>query len=309
LKCMKCGVEAVFQRLYSGEALCRNHYLRSVEQRVYTAIKSRRMLTPTDTTAVALSGGKDSTALLHILHGLEKRFPKAKLAAVTVDEGIKGYRREALAIARENCARLGVEHAVVSFKEFYGLSLDAVVRRVRKLKSGLTPCAYCGVLRRKALNHAAKRLNASKLATAHNLDDFVQTLLLNIFHGDIYRLARTEPVTTESGGRFVVRIKPLYEVPEAETALYAYLQGIKFQSTPCPYAGTALRSDLRVIVNGMESKHPGIKYTILRTFEKVIPAIKEETKCVELRTCGNCGDPSIGNLCKPCEMLQQINVI
>lgn len=261
------------------------------------------MLKPHDKTIVALSGGKDSVTLLQILTKIEKKFSKAKLYAVTIDEGIKDYRDEALKIAKKTCEELNIEHTVISFKEIYGYTLDKIVKMVRG--KGLTPCSYCGVLRRRALNIAARELGADKLATAHSLDDETQTILLNIFHGDILRIARVKPVLDKIHPKLIQRIKPLCEVPEREVALYGYLKGIEFQSTPCPYAGTALRSDIRIMLNRMEEKHSGMKFTIFKSIEKLRPALETTAEKVKIRDCKLCGEPTVGEICQSCQMLQE----
>ncbi|MEM3028151.1 MAG: TIGR00269 family protein [Candidatus Bathyarchaeia archaeon] len=258
--------------------------------------------------AIALSGGKDSTTLLHILSKLEAKFPQVSLFAITVDEGIRGYRKEALKIASKVCSELKIPHIIVSFKELYGATLDRIVGKAMSQGSKLEPCSYCGVLRRKALNIGAKRLGVMKLATAHNLDDEVQTLLINVFHGDIFRLARSGPISPNSFGRFPIRVKPLYEVPEPEVTLYAYTRRLRFQSKPCPYARFSLRTEVRSIVNRLEFAHPGMKFTILKTFEKIRPWSNLAVKDLELRECEGCGEPSIGRLCKACEMLLQLGI-
>jgi len=309
LRCARCGLEAVFRRAYSGEALCQSHFLGSMERRVYTTVKRHRMLTPTDTVAVAVSGGKDSTSLLHMLAKIEGRFPKARLVAITVDEGIRSYREEAVRIAAENCASLGVEHRLVSFPGLYGFTLDSIVEKAQARGSELTPCSYCGVLRRKALNRLAAAIGATKLATAHNLDDIVQTIVLNLFHGDLWRLSRIEPCTSTPEEGFVPRIKPLYETPENEVALYAFMRGIEFQAAPCPYAGSSLRTEMRTMVNRMEAEHPGIRFTMLRAFEKLRPALSEaQGGAPSLNPCRSCGDPSVGELCQACQMLEAIGL-
>ena len=266
------------------------------------------MLRFDDHLAVAVSGGKDSLAILYILAKLRKYRPKTTLTAVTVDEGIKGYRDEALDIATKLCKKLEVPHHVVSFKELYGFSLDEIVAKAReKGQAELTACAYCGVLRRRAMNVGARQVKADKIATGHTLDDEAQTVLMNILRGDIARLAKEKPVTSEVHPLFVQKIKPFCEIPEKESALYAYVKKIDFQDTPCPYASEALRNDIRGMLNRMEEKHAGTKFTVARDIEKLRPAIEETLKKENFKTCKECGEPSALDLCKTCEMLHQIS--
>jgi len=299
-------------RPYSGEKLCAKCFSKSIEDKVKLTISKYGMFMPDDKIMVAVSGGKDSVTLLHILAKIEKKFPNASLCAVTVDEGIKGYRDEALKFAVESCHKLGVDHTVTSFKELFDIQLDELVNVLRKRgkgeTKGLSPCAYCGVLRRRALNLAARRVKANKLALAHNLDDEVQTILLNIMHGDTLRIARVKPVLEESHPMFVSRVKPFSELPEKEIAFYAYLKKIEFQSVPCPYAPTALRSDIRVLLNRMEEKHAGTKFTVFKSIEKIRPALEAAVKDTVLQKCKLCGEPTVDEVCKPCQMLQELGV-
>jgi len=299
--------EAFFFRPYSGEKLCRKCFAESIEEKVRGTIVKYGMFEFDDKIAVAVSGGKDSVSLLHILAKIERDYPKASLMAITVDEGIRGYRDEALKIAAENCKKLGIEHHMVSFKELYGYRLDEIVKSLKqKGDSGLTPCAYCGVLRRRALNIAARSLKADKLATAHTLDDETQTILLNIFHGDVLRIAREKPVTNEAHPKLVQKVKPFCEIPEKETALYAYVRKTKFQSMPCPYASGALRNDVRLMLNRMEEKHAGIKFTIFKSIERIRPALEDVASKEGLRECSKCGEPTTEKICRTCQMLRQV---
>jgi uncharacterized protein (TIGR00269 family) len=299
--------EAAFFRPYSGEKLCRRCFTRSIEAKVRATISKYKMLRFDDRLAIAVSGGKDSISLLHILAKLERNHPKASLVAVTVDEGIKGYRDEALKIAMENCRKLDVKHCVVSFKELFGCTLDEMIKRLNQKGEGrASSCAYCGVLRRKALNLVARQVNADRIATAHTLDDEVQTILLNIFHGDVLRIAREKPVTDVVHPKLVRKIKPFCEIPEKETALYAYIKKVKFQSRPCPYASEALRNDVRLMLNRMEERHSGIKFTIFNSIERIRPALEEMDKKEGLGECIECGEPSSEKLCKTCQILKEI---
>jgi len=297
-------------RPYSGEKLCGRCFCKSIENKVRGTISKYEMLEPKDKIMVAVSGGKDSVTLLHILTKIEKTFPKATLSAVTVDEGIKGYRDEALKVAAKNCRKLGVEHLVTSFKEMYGYTLDEIVNMIRKREEkGLTPCSYCGVLRRRALNTAAREAGVDKLATAHSLDDETQTMILNIIHGDALRIARAKPVLTVIHPKLVQRVKPFCEVPEKEIAFYVYLRKIEFQVIPCPYAQTALRNDVRTMLNRMEEKHAGTKFTIFRSMERIRPALEAMVEEAKLKDCRICGEPTVGELCKPCQMLQELRIL
>src|SRR5450756_1234448 len=306
--CTACKTrEAFFYRQYSGERLCKKCFTQSIEAKVRATITRYHMLGFDDHLAVAVSGGKDSLSLLHILAKLKRSRPKTTLTAVTVDEGIKGYRDEALDIAASNCKQLEIPHHIVSFKELYGFTLDEMIFRAReKGQTALTACAYCGVLRRKAINAGARQVKADKIATAHTLDDEVQTVLMNIFHGDIARLAKEKPVTSEVHPLFVQKIKPFCEIPENESALYAYVKKIQFQDTPCPYASEALRNDIRGMLNRMEEKHVGTKFTVFRALERLRPALEETAKKEDFKTCVECGEPSALDLCKSCELLRHV---
>ncbi len=305
--CSICGrKEAFFFRPYSGEKLCRRCFVKSVEDKVRATIAEFNMLEYDDRVAVAVSGGKDSQSLLNILAKIERNYPKASLIAISVDEGIQGYREKALKLASENCKKLGIEHHIVSFKKMYGLTQDEIVQRLGKEREGkLTPCAYCGVLRRKLLNIKAREVEADKIATAHTLDDETQTILLNILRGDTLRIAREKPKTDLVHPELVQRIKPFCKIPERETTLYAYTRELIFQDLPCPYSSEAMRNDIRIFLNRMEHKHTGTKFTIFRSIQRIRPAIEKTVKKERLNRCSECGELTTQTMCKACQMLQR----
>ncbi len=262
------------------------------------------MLSHDDHVAVAVSGGKDSLVLLSILFKLTSRFPNSKLTAITIDEGINDYRDEAIKLAEEYCKKFGIEQIVVSFKELFGLTLDELIKRSR---SALSECSYCGILRRRALDEAGKIVKADKIATAHNLDDEIQTFMLNIFHGGTDRMARSNSHNYAKKKVFIRRIKPMCEIYEKEIVLYAYLSQIKFQSMPCPYACSSLRNDMRNMINSIEEKHPGVKYTIYRTKEKMIKTLNGHLNNHEqLKICEICSAPASADVCEVCKLLCSI---
>lgn len=303
--------DAIFYRSYSGENLCARCFCRSLEDKVRKTISKYEMLGYNDKIMVGVSGGKDSITLLHIISKIEKAFPEVYLCAGTIDEGIKDYREEALRIAEKNCQKIGVNHFILSFKDLFGYKLDEIVKLIQKKKEkkDLTPCSYCGVLRRKALNTVARDAGVNKLVTGHSLDDETQTIFLNIIHGDPLRIARSKPVLDVIHPMLIQRVKPFCMVPEKEIVMYAYLKGIEFQCIDCPYAQDALRNDIRNMLNRMDHKHAGTLFTIYSSIEKLRPAIETTTSEVKLKNCKTCGEPTVGDLCRPCQFLEEIRVL
>ena len=301
-KCNFCNGEAIYHRPYSGEHHCELCYIKAVEKQVQRTITRHRMLKPDDYVAIAVSGGKDSVSLIHIISTLEARFPQSKLVAITIDEGVSGYRSEAIDIARECCEKFGIEHRLHSFKKLYGYTLDEIAECAKE-KGVPHVCSYCGVLRRKALNVAAREAQATKLATAHNLDDEVQSMVMNFLRGDISRMSGHQ-LGLECEG-LVPRVKPLCKVPEKEVALYAFLKKVRFQSLPCPYSETSLRSDVRRFLNKLENKHPGMKFTVYKSFGRVQQQLRfqEERR---LSRCNICGEPTSRETCMACQMLRKL---
>ena len=173
----------VIELRYSGESLCRRCFSRLFEKRVRKTIRVNHLLNKNDRVAVALSGGKDSVTLLKIMHTLFEKAPKSKLIAITVDEGIHGYREKTLKVAKKVCDELKVEHHVYTFKKEIGMTLDKMIKK--SIADRKPPaCSFCGVFRRKILNETARELKVDKLATGHNLDDEIQVTLMNFIRGD-----------------------------------------------------------------------------------------------------------------------------
>ncbi len=299
MKCSFCRSSAFYLRRHEGVSLCTKCFKRSIEDKVRATISKYKMFRPRDHIAIAVSGGKDSLTLLSIMSKLKARFPLSKLTAVTIDEGIRQYREEAISLAEGLAESLGIEHRVYSFKDLFQVSLDEIVQRQKKL----APCSYCGVLRRRALEKSARMVGADKIATGHNLDDEVQTALLNILHGGVERLMRTSPVLVDPDQRFTARVKPLCEVYEREVTLYAYVTGLEFQQIPCPYRNRALRGEIREILNELEEKHPGLKHTAYSSKMKLSGMLTGRK--VELRSCRVCGELTGNNLCEACRILMR----
>ncbi len=294
MKCQKCNKTAVHYQKYSNAHLCKTHFIEDIERKIKRDIRKFRMVERNDRIAVALSGGKDSTALLYVLHKIFGKRSDIELSAITIDEGISGYRERTLSRAVELTGELGIPLTIRSFEDEFGTTLDEL-RREKKAAA----CTLCGVLRKNILNQTARKLGATKLAIGHNLDDEAQTILMNYLRGDVERMTRMTGVLP----RMVLRIKPLRSVPEKEVALYGFLNNLPVSTDECPYAEEALRNEIREMLNNYEVKHPGAKYSLLGGFEAISQALNlPESQVVQ---CERCGETSSELVCKTCRLLGQ----
>jgi uncharacterized protein (TIGR00269 family) len=256
---------------------------------------------------IALSGGKDSVALAYILSRIERSYD-TDLFALTIDEGLSGYRKEGLEISRQVTKELGIEHHIITFKKVYGYSLEEICKFAEKKGLRLLGCTYCGILRRRLLNDTAIKMHATKVITGHNLDDEAQTILINILRGDISRLTRlgTKPTMLREG--FIPRVKPLRYVPEREIAAYVYLKGYPLYEQECPYVRGSLRDEVRDILNRIEERHPGTKFAIVKGVDKISALLKEKTMESKIGHCNHCGAPSGREICRMCEILSMLGI-
>lgn len=301
--CDNCGKDVFYHRAYSGESLCRSCFSESIEDKAKSSIAKYGMFRHGDYIGVAVSGGKDSLSLLRILTRITAAHG-SKLVALTIDEGIEGYRAESLSYVAEVAEKLGVPHLLYSYKELFGFSLDEALKDRR---TRLSSCAICGTFRRRAIDVAAMKAGVTALATGHNLDDMIQTFMINLLSGDLKRIAWMNSSRDGSNGFRVRRVHPFLEVYEKEIALYAFGNRTPLQTIPCPYMDEGIRSEVRTYLNEMEEKHPGMKYTLLKSaLELSEETVVEQPPVVN---CRRCGFPSTSDPCSVCTLLDAVKPV
>jgi len=294
MKCQRCSKSAVIYQKYSNAHLCKSHFMEDVERKIKRDIRKFKMIGRGEKIAVALSGGKDSIALLYVLHKIFYDRPDLEFIAISIDEGIKGYREHTLEHATKLTGELGIRHIIRSFEDEFETSLDALTRNKEN-----AACTLCGVLRKNILNKAARELCADKIVIGHNLDDESQTILMNYMRGDIDRLKRMLPGIVQKG--MVPRIKPLRSIPEKEVALYGFLNNLPVSMDECPYAASALRNEIRDILNNYEVNHPGTKYSLLGGYESISEFLRPAD--TQIVFCKKCNEPGSEMICKTCRLL------
>jgi len=296
MKCNKCQNDVVFSRKYSGEELCSSCFSNSILRKTAKTISKFNMIRNNELVCVAVSGGKDSLALLHILDKMSKTH-NFRIKVVTIDEGIPTYRNEALEIVKEFCTKLDVDYSAYSYNDLFDLTLDEAihVRENEKISS----CSICGILRRRALDYAAKDIDANVIATAHNLDDTLQTFFINMLSGDIKKIGWMDPDTSNSTIR---KIKPFCEIYESEIVFYAFTNEIPFQSEQCPHMNEGIRTEIREFLNSLENQHFGIKNNLYKSILRISQIVKDSNSS-QKQLCMNCGNECTGKICSVCNLL------
>jgi len=218
------------------------------------------MIEDGDRVMVGLSGGKDSWALLQTLDQLRRRAPiDFSLIAVNVDSGYKEFKHDLIA---KTCQERGweyrIEHTTI------GEVMDDI------LEANATPCSLCARLRRGVLYRIATEVGATKIALGHHLDDFIETLLLNLFFAGALK-AMPARLVSDSGEHVVIR--PLVYVTEDEARLYAKECSLPIIGCCCPACGdlSLQRQRVKRLILDLEREHSGVKQSMLKALSNVMP--------------------------------------
>jgi tRNA 2-thiocytidine biosynthesis protein TtcA len=229
-------------------------------KKVTKAIIDFQLVEDGDRVMVGLSGGKDSWALLHILHELRQRAPvDFSIIAINVDSGYRDYKHDVVA---RTCEAKGweyrIEHTTI------GDVMDDL------LEANATPCSLCARLRRGVLYRLAADVGATKIALGHHADDFVETLMLNLFFGGSLKAMPARLVSDD--GRHVV-IRPLVYVSEDEARDYTQECELPVIGCCCPACGDLglQRQRVKRMLMELERGHPGVKSSMLRALGNVMP--------------------------------------
>ena len=224
------------------------------------AITEFGLIADGDRIMVGLSGGKDSWALIQILDVLRQRSPvRFSFVAVNVDSGYEEYRHD---LIEATCRERGWECHIIHTS--IGETMDEL------LESDATPCSLCARLRRGVLYRLAGQVEATKIALGHHADDFIETLLLNLFFAGALK-AMPARLVSDDGAHVVIR--PFVYVGEEECRAYAKECGLPVVGCCCPACGdlSLQRQRVKRLLLDLEREHPGVKASMVKALKNVAP--------------------------------------
>lgn len=221
------------------------------------ANKKFNLIEPGDRIMVGLSGGKDSWTLLYLLDILRKKLPFSyELMAVNIHPGFEGYRADLL----------GEE---LKKREYdFHIEFTDILETINKHMKRHSYCSFCSRLRRGKLYDLAVRFKCNKIALAHHLDDFIETLLLNQFF--IGKIKAMPAKLFADDGRNIL-IRPLVYIKEKD--IIEYVEYMKFPVIECACPGcdshNSKRKMIKKILLKLEKDIPEIKKSLIKSLSVV----------------------------------------
>ncbi|MCS7120348.1 MAG: hypothetical protein NZ952_03995 [Candidatus Bathyarchaeota archaeon] len=299
-RCSRCRIlGAVATIPYARLSLCPNCFVEFYRARVRRTVEEFKMFREDDVVGVAVSGGKDSAALLH---ALRQAYPRLRLKALHVDLGIPMYSAHCQEKAEALASMLNVEFHVFSLPK----ELDIRVEDFKKTAYKGKLCSVCGTIRRRILEELAVRANVDVLATGHNLEDIVGVMFENFLYGRWEQFVRIKPVLPPLDKGMASKVKPLLKSPEKENLLYCTYTKIPFREIECPYsAGTAVQRRAEALET-LSKENRAIKHQLLNRFLEIMPAVENLARKPNLSRCKTCSFPSSGDTCAFCKRIAMV---
>ncbi len=265
-----------------------------VEKQVKNTIKKYKIASKKDKILVALSGGKDSTLTAYLL----KKWGY-NIQGFHINLGLGKYSEDCEGVIKNFCKENKIKLYTYDIKKEMG-SRMCYIRSGVQAREKVKNCLVCGVIKKSIMNKESRKLKVDKIATGHNLDDEVQTFLINMFKASLKLSANTGPITKNiSDKKLVPRIKPLFFVLENDIRKYVKLKKLKIIPQPCPCGIDSYRIQVRIFLNTISEKE---KINLIKNFENVQCKIKKDLG--KIKYCENCGEPSRNKLCKKCSLLK-----
>jgi tRNA-5-methyluridine54 2-sulfurtransferase len=337
MKCRVCGKPANISLKAYNTALCAEDFTAFIEKRVLSTINKYSLMNDGDTPVVAVSGGKDSLALWHIMNKLG--FPAD---GIYIDLGIEDYSDISLLKIKKMADDLKRKVFIFHFRDMLGKGIEELAKILRR-----APCSACGMIKRYVMNKVCMDHGYSILMTGHNLDDEASALFGNVLYWKDEYLWKKDVLLEGREGSLSKKAKPLFLCSEREMAAYAIINGIDYIYEECPFSIGAKSLLYKGILNRLEELSPATKIGFIKGYLRMTKKIKavdkeiadrhdsanlaEEYDIEDVQTglgsqipddgesygrrkdkedsrCAVCGYPAFGDKCSMCRILEKFDI-
>lgn len=293
MKCTRCKATAAVALPSHHAGFCPACFLGFFRNQVEKGIRKQQLFSHDDKILVAISGGKDSLALM-----LELSLLGYDVTGLHIDLAIPNSSEAARAVVERFCETHSFP-LIVKEMAPEGLAIPKVKERLKR-----PICSACGKIKRHYFNKVALEGEYTVMATGHNLDDEIARLFSNVLRWDAAYLADQGPALPGTEG-FARKVKPFWRLSEFETANYAFLRGIDYHHAPCPYSKGASFTMHKKVWADIEEYMPGRKLDFYQGFltegrRHFVAA--EEKEGVTLVPCAECGFPTSSEVCGVCRI-------
>lgn len=297
MKCKKCNSGKVEDSAPIKTNLCPRCFVEHYIARVKKTVEEFKMFSEKNRVGVAVSGGKDSAALLHVL---KKAYPNTKFIALHINLGIPEYSEHCQEKVEALTDLLGIELFVYDLEKELGIKITDFEKTLFKKKI----CSVCGTIKRRLLEEMAVKAKVEVLATGHNLEDVLSVMFNNFLHGRWDQLVRLKPVLPPLTEEMALKIKPLLRISENENLYYCLCEKIPFREKSCPFS-IVLEQKSREIIETIAKYNPNFKYYLLNRFLEIARILESKHKPI-LTKCENCGFPSTNKICAFCKRISLV---
>lgn len=296
-KCIACKKPAIVNIM---NPFCKECFIKHYERRVENLIKRHKLVRKGDKILVAVSGGKDSLSCANVLSKLREKFD-FELGVLHIDVGIPECTNErTLNVVEGFCRERDITFHFYDLSGFLGGTTAEVAKVTRR-----PLCSLCGMLKRYVFNRFARENGYNKIATGHCADDVTRFFFKNWISRDFLWISKLKPITVSDHPKVVTRIRPLYEMLEAENLAYIQIQQIPIAG--CSRCSYFLRRDKWFDILRLIDEHKkDFKFNFVKALEVAEISSKEKRDFGE---CANCGEPTDGDVCAVCRVKERYNRI
>jgi len=299
-KCVVCGREAsiVIERARVG--FCKEHFIEYYERMIKKTLKKSGF--NGGKVMVAVSGGKDSMALMYALNNVKSEL-NIDLMALHIDLGIDNYSKESRKIFEKEIKKLNIDYIIVEARDYLGASIPEIVKLVRK-----PACSICGLVKRWIMNKIAYDMNYDYIATGHNLDDVSTYFLKAMFtYRDDDLLRGNEVISPPRPElKMVGRLRPQIFITEKENLFYCEVNEISYIDLECPLSKGALLKKYKTIWELALKLNPMSQYNFTRSILSIREKMHRDD--IKLKPCKICGFPTTASngICSFCKLKEKI---